>query len=121
MFALPRNRLLLLVAALLAVIGSARAADAGWVTIKNDTKGVIVVQTAVTVNGQAKRGKPVRLLPGETSREFVQPQALTVEVYDAQNPNKPIATSNLTIKAENHSFTVGAGPGGVVVVPAPMK
>ena len=115
----PRIRSLFL-SAIVVAVGPISVARADWVTIKNDTKRTIVVQSAVTVNGQVKRGKPVRLLPGEVMREFYQPSAVGVEVYDAQMPNKPILNAPLTIKAENQAFSVApaAAGAGVVVSPA---
>ena len=124
MLGLERIRLLVLAATLFAAWGQASDARAAWVTIQNDTKGVIVVQSATTVNGQVRRGKPVRLLPGESVREFYAPPSIAMEVYDAQNPNKPLLTAPLTIKTENQAFSVAATPVGVVVAPvveAPKK
>ena len=109
-----RIRLLFLAAALVAM-GPVSAAQADWVTIKNDTKRTIVAQSAITVNGQVKRGKPVRLLPGEVLREFYTPPAVGIEVYDAQRPNKPILSTPLTIKNENQAFSVAPAAAGVVV------
>ena len=120
MFAFPRIRLSWLTAALV-VIGSAGAADAAWVTIKNDTKHVVVVQSTTSANGQMKRGKPMRLLPGESVREFIQPPAASLEVYDAQTTHKPLLTTNLAIKNENQTFSVASGNGGVIVSPVTGK
>lgn len=44
--------------------------QAGWVTIKNETNLTIIVQECATVGGQVRKGKPVKLVPGETLREF---------------------------------------------------
>jgi len=109
----------LIIAAILAIgAGPVPVANADWVVIQNDTKRVIVVQSAITVNGQVKRGKPVRLLPGEAVREFHQPQAVGLEVYDPQNPNTPILSAPLTIKKENQKFSVATSGTGVAVTPA---
>lgn len=54
----------------LLVLFAAPAADAGWVTIKNETNQTIIVQECATVGGQVRKGKPVKLVPGETLREF---------------------------------------------------
>lgn len=123
MFGSPRTRLALFSMALAAVLIPVSAADAAWVAIQNDTKRVIVVQTGVTVNGQLRRGKPVRMLPGEVLREFYGPPAIAVEVYDAQNPNKPILSTPLAIKNENQGFSLSTTPQGLVLGPveAPAK
>jgi hypothetical protein len=121
MFANFRIRLFSGLAAL-ALLGSACAADAAWITIKNDTNRVMVVQSAVGPKGQARRGRPVRLLPRESCREFVPPQAITLEVYDAQTPNKPILTSHLAVKKEEQAFSIMAtSPTGIVVAPSTAK
>jgi hypothetical protein len=122
MFANFRIRLFSGLATALALLGSARAADAAWITIKNDTNRVMVVQSAVGPKGQARRGRPVRLLPGESCREFSTPQAIMLEVYDAQTPNKPILTSRLAVKKEEQTFSIRAtSPAGIVVAPSATK
>ena len=117
MFGSPRTRLALFSMALAVVLIPVSAVDAAWVTIQNDTNRVIVVQTAVTVNGQLRRGKPMRLLPGEVLRELYGPPAISVEVYDAQNPNKPILSTPLAIKNENQGFSLSSTPQGLVLGP----
>jgi len=107
--------------AIVLVLSPIGAAEAAWVTVKNDTNRVIVVQSAESVKGQLKRGKPVRLLPGESIREFHSPPAITLEVFDAQNPNKPLLSNNLSIKNENQAFSVGVAGAGVVVTAMPAR
>ena len=46
------------------------AARAGWITLSNDTNQTVVVQESVTVNGQVRKCKPIKLAPGEVLREF---------------------------------------------------
>ncbi len=48
----------------------AGVARAGWITLSNDTNQTVVVQESVTVNGQVRKCKPIKLAPGETVREF---------------------------------------------------
>lgn len=122
---IPRVRALILAAAALAA-GPLPAANAAWVTIQNDTRRVLVVQTAIVVNGQTKRSKPIRLLPGEVMRELHQSPTVGLEVYDPQNPNKAILTAPLAIKNENQKFSVGPTPNGASVMvsaadPPPKK
>ena len=102
-----------------AMLGIGADASAAWITVQNDTKQVIVVQSAITVNGQVKRGKPVRLLPGEVLKEFFQPQGIALEVYDPQNPKKALLSAPLTIKNENQKFSVS--PNGASVAVAEVK
>lgn len=112
-----RVRALSLVAALVAVAGSAAAADAGWVTIQNDTQRVVVVQTTVTVGGQAKRGRPVRLLPGETLREFHDAATLTVEVFDGRATDRSLFSGALGLRPDPQTFRVAPAGTGVTVTP----
>ncbi len=94
-------------AALLAVVGVAHPADAGWVTVKNDTNKAIVIQETVCVNGQPRQGKPIRLLPGESLREFqTSPGTRTVEVFDGQNPSKSLGSATLALRADPQVFSV---------------
>ena len=84
-FTLTR-RLLPLLAAFVLLTGTTGAADAGWVTITNETGRVVVIQETLAANGQPKRCKPVRLLPGESVREFQPAATVKVEVFDGQQP-----------------------------------
>ena len=113
-----RTHLLATVAVLAALVGFANAAEAGWVTIKNDSNKAIVVQQTETVNGQAKPGKPVRLLPGECIREQHGNTCMrTVEVFDGQQPCKSLNTTTLTGKPEGQTLTV-SGDGRTATVAA---
>ena len=59
-------------------------ADAGWVTIKNDTNKTVTVQEFVTVNNKKVTGKPHKLQAGESFREFQNnPGIKNYEVLDA--------------------------------------
>lgn len=99
----------------LAMLLPASAAEAAWIAVQNDTKRVIVVQSATVVNGQVKRGRPMRLLPGEVFKEFHQPPAIALEVYDAQAPNKVVLAAPLTIRNDNQKFSVSSSGNGVTV------
>lgn len=104
-----------LVAMLIAGAGPLPEAAAAWIMVQNDTKRVIVVQSAIVVNGQVKRGKPVRLLPGESLKEFHQTPGIALEVYDPQVPNKAVLSAPLTIRNENQKFSVSPNGNGVAV------
>ena len=79
-----RARLLAFALAVFGTVTGAGAADAGWVTFKNDTQKAIVVQEVVIVNGKQMRGKPTKLLAGESFREFQNnPGVKSYEVFDA--------------------------------------
>jgi hypothetical protein len=119
--AVLRTRFFPLAAAVLAVVGSSGAADAGWVTIKNDTHRVIVVQWAVEVNGQVKRCRPVRLLPGERVREFRPSSTQMVEVFDTQKPIRLLHTSSLTVTPASQVFSVSTDGRVVSISPVPPR
>lgn len=121
MFAGLRTWLLPVATALLAVAGAAGAADAGWVSIKNDTNRVIVVQGSATIKGQSKRCKPVRLLPGESAREYHLPPFVTVDVFDGRNPTKLLHTGNVRIRGENQGFSISVSGPGIVIAPTPGR
>lgn len=116
-----RRKLLTFAAAFLAACACVSAADAGWVTIKNDTNKAIIVQQVVTLpNGKQARGKPAKLNVGESLREFHnQPGTPTYEVIDAGTPPTKLWSGPLNCKSETQTFsvlTVG-GKTGVVQVP----
>jgi hypothetical protein len=118
MFAAFTRRCLTLVAVLLTVARSAPAADAGWVTIQNDTNQVVVVQTTVTTNNSPRRGRPVRLLPGEHVREFHPTPSVQVEVFDGQPQDRSLYCGTLTLRPDPQTFLVAAAGRGVTVTPA---
>lgn len=116
-----RSHILALLVALLAACAFAGAADAGWVTIKNDTNKAIVVQEVSVVNGRVVRGKPTKLLAGESFKEFQNtPGEKCYEVYDVAAPNVPAWAGKLNCKGDTQSFSVAPTPQGRVgVAPIP--
>ena len=89
---------------LLASVGSA---DAGWVTIKNDTTKTLVLQETVTTDGTVKRGTAIRLLPGETVREFrATPVVKSVVVCDSQKPGVALFRGDLKCTDEQQTFSI---------------
>jgi hypothetical protein len=111
-----RTRFLPSVVALCTVAGFARPADAGWITVKNDTNTVIVIQETVTTHGQSRTGKPIRLLPGESIREYQATGSRTIEVFDGRDPKTSLVTSSVTVKAENQTVTVACDGPAVRIV-----
>lgn len=119
-----RSKLFAFAAALFATTAFVSAADAGWMTIKNDTNKAVVVQEVIVVNGKQMRGKPTKLLAGESFREFqTTPGVKTYEVFDAANPNAAVWSGNLSCKNDTQSFAVTTVQGkvGVVSLPDPKK
>ncbi|HEX4613281.1 MAG TPA: hypothetical protein VH092_34155 [Urbifossiella sp.] len=112
------RRCLSLVPVLLAIGGPVSAADAGWVTIQNDTGRVVVIQTTVEAGGQTRRGRPIRLLPGEHHREFHTSAALQVEVFDGQPQDRSLYCGTLHVRSESQTFLVTPAGRSVTVAPA---
>lgn len=91
------------------LFGSASAAQGGWVTIKNETKQVIVIQETGGPANRPIRGKSVKLQPGETVREYhLLGGTKTVVIYDAAAPATPLVTDKLTWAKDDTSFAVKA-------------
>jgi hypothetical protein len=95
-------------------------ANAGWVTIKNDTNKTIVLQDTITVDGTTKRGTPIRLLPGETVREFrATPGVKTVVVCECGKPGVALYRGELKCPEENQSFSICIEGKNTTVKPTP--
>jgi hypothetical protein len=116
MLAAIRSSLFATIAATTVVVVGANVARASWITIRNDTKQAVVVQEVLVVNGQAKRCKPVNLLPGETVREFVTGRTVKkIDVFDAHNQKRSLWSGKLSCKDESQTFAI-VGSGGTVSV-----
>lgn len=119
-----RSKLLAFALAVLVTVAGAGAADAGWVTFKNDTNKAVTVQEVVIVNGRQVRGKPTKLLAGESFREFQNtPGVKSYEVLDAGAPPATLWSGNLSCKADSQSFSLTTvnGKMGVFQIPEPKK
>ena len=81
-------------------------ATAGWIAISNDTNQTVVVQESITVNGQVRRCKPIKLAPGEVLREF-QPTGGTkkLAILESGLFGKQLFTGDLTWK-EDTAFSI---------------
>jgi len=94
----------------LAAIGWVGSAQAGWLTVKNDTEQTVVLES-VCDGMLVKRAKSVRLLPGETYREFrLVPGERKVQLFDGSAPGKPlgrpIGQGTLTWKLADQTLRV---------------
>jgi hypothetical protein len=89
---------------------------AGWVTIKNQTGQTLIIQETFVVAGQARRGKPIQLVAGETVREFLPlPTVKNVEIYDPKNPNRPLWSGKLSCKNEDQTYILSSVNGQITV------
>lgn len=99
------HRFVFLSLAAVVLLLSAESARAGWIVIKNETKSAVVIQEVADKPG--KRGKQVRLLPGEVFREFhLLAGEKKFEVYDPKSPAKPLCRETLAWKATDVTFRV---------------
>lgn len=95
-------------------------ATAGWLSIKNDTKAAVLL-VEVPANAAARRGKPVRLLPGEVYREYhAEAGVKRVRVVDARTPTRvlveakvawPVDDVDVKIRAVGVTAKMEPGPG----------
>ncbi|MFO0796266.1 MAG: hypothetical protein U0804_02250 [Gemmataceae bacterium] len=112
-----RRPCLIAAAVVLTAFGSAPAADAGWVTVQNDTGRVVVVQTTVTSHNQPRRGRPVRLLPGEHLREYHAAAAVQVEVFEGRAQDRSLFNGQLILRGDPQTFSIASSARGVTVTP----
>ena len=121
MSAILAHRWIALAAAVLFFATTVFAAAEGWITIRNDTNKVVVVQETVVQDGQVKRLRPVRLLPGESFRQFEQaPGMKTFELYDGQNPAQLLYTGTIRVPEGNRLFAVTQDGRSVTIREVPM-
>lgn len=112
----PRFRSLWFALAVLPAIATASEAEAGWVTFRNDTNKAVVVQEYVIAKGRKMCGKPYKLRPGESFREFQTTSGTkNYDVYDATVPNKPAWSNSLDCSAAKQAFSVTLVQNRVIV------
>jgi hypothetical protein len=89
------------------VIGlSALPARAGWFSIKNETKTAVLI-VEVPAHPTAKRGKPVRLLPGEVYREYhAAAGEKHLRVLDAKSPTQVLCDAKVKWPVEDVAVRV---------------
>jgi hypothetical protein len=91
----------LLILLLFGIVLPLPAASAGWVCLKNESKVVLVVREVVD-RPSLRRGKVVKLLPGEVYREHQTAAGeRRVQVFDARNLTRPLCSAKLTWTARD--------------------
>jgi hypothetical protein len=95
------------VAILTAVLTSGPMAFAGWLTVKNDTKHPILVEEVIE-GPILKRGRTIRLQPGETYREFsLVPGEKKVHIYQIQDKDRTkVCTGCLKWQAKDIAMSI---------------
>ena len=97
---------------------------AGWITIRNDTTQELVIQDVVMVNGKAKAGKSIKLLPGESVRENqTKAGSKSILVYDSANTKKSLAIGKLEWATDDVTYSIQTEKNAtaVAVVAPPLK
>lgn len=104
--ALLHHLRIVFLAAIMAGFG-ADSAKAGWITVKNDTKQVIVIQEVGGPLNRPIRGKCIKLQPGETYREFqLLAGSKNVVIYDSEAPTVPLVQDKLTWVKDDAKFEI---------------
>lgn len=115
-------RLPLALALLVSAYGPLNAANAGWITITNDTKQVILVQEMSGPLNRPVKGKCIKLQPGETYREYsLLGGSRSVIIYDASAPNTPLSADTMTWDKTDAAFALKADGKKVTLGPATKK
>lgn len=120
MFPIPRFAVALALA--IGLFGTANVAHAGWITVTNDTKQVIVIQETSGPLNRPIRGKCVKLQPGETYREYsLLGGTRNVVIYDAAAPNTPLTADTMAWDKADVAFAVKTEGKKTTLAPADKK
>jgi hypothetical protein len=114
----PMSHLWLVALTLIGVGLSTPSASAGWVCIKNETKIPLIVQE-LPDRPTARRGKLVKLLPGEIYREYHRTAGeRKVRIFDARTPGKPLGQGKLIWKSADVMLRIELADHVARLVPA---
>jgi hypothetical protein len=114
------TRLLSSLAVLTCLFGTAGRVSAGWVTIKNETTQPVMVQETTVVNNQVRRGKPIKLMPGDEFREYQSAAgSKIVQVLEWGGAKRTLCRGELTWQTGDESFAVRKSGAAVKVVVTP--
>lgn len=115
-------RLPLVLALLVSAFGPLNAANAGWITVTNDTKQVIMIQETTGPLNRAVKGKCIKLQPGETYREYsLLGGSRSVVIYDAAAPNTPLTSDTMTWDKTDAAFALKTDGKKVTLGPTTKK
>jgi len=104
-----RKKIWIALLALAGGFGLAESACAGWITVKNDTKQVIVIQDVGGPLNKPIRGKSIKLQPGETYREFqLLAGSKNIVIYDSDKPDNPLTRDKMAWAKDDATFAVKA-------------
>jgi len=110
-------------ATLVVLVSAVSGASAGWLTLRNDSpRGIIVQEVTKAPDGSAKRGRPTRLLSGETlANSTPGPMTKWLEVYDMQAPATPLFSGRVAWQNDNQIFSISSNGKAATVTPAVPK
>lgn len=98
------------------------APAAGWITIKNDTPTAVVVQSTCTLNNQVRKSKPIKLMPGETVREYQSCGGTkTFVISEPGLLGKQLLKSDLQLTGDDEKFVLKADATGHKLAPPAEK
>jgi hypothetical protein len=77
------------------------------ITIRNDTKVPLVIQTAVVINGQVRVDRPVAIKAGGATT-ITLPGNKLITVYNGRNPSQVLNKSNIPASKEDDTYSIQA-------------
>ncbi len=97
-------------------------AQAGWITVKNDTKQVILIQEVGGPLNRPIRGKCIKLQPGETYREYqLLAGSKNIVLYDSEAPTAPLSQDKLTWVKDDATFSIAPDGKSIRLISADVK
>jgi hypothetical protein len=118
----PFRTTLIAILAVAALLSAREPARAGWITVKNDTKQVIVIQEVGGPLNRPIRGKSIKLQPGETYREYqLLAGSKSIVLYDSDASTTPLAQDKLTWVKDDATFAIKPDGKSVKLVSADAK
>jgi hypothetical protein len=125
MFAAVRIPMAALTAALLFSDLFAIAGQSATLTIRNESNRVIVLQETIVQNGEVKRLRPIRLLPGESVKQpDSMPGNRSFELFDGQSPTVPLWSGKVCLGDGNRTIVVSSDAKGFTLredAPSPAQ
>jgi hypothetical protein len=76
-------------------------ARAAWLGFRNDLPVPVALQASMVVNNAMTSGRPIRLLPGESTMECLINQASRwISIYDTKNANRLLLQQKIQCKQD---------------------
>ncbi|MFL5245813.1 MAG: hypothetical protein ACJ8FY_27380 [Gemmataceae bacterium] len=112
------NRILSLVLGAAAFFLPAGGLRAETITLRNDTKVPLVIQTAVVINGQVRVDRPVAVKSGGVTT-ITLPGNKLITIYNGRNPSQVLNKTNIQASKEDGAYSMQADilPGRVKLEP----